>query len=73
MVRVNTKPTYPGVPVPPKYNCSGADWIELNWLRDYPEYHTGGAPIIGARVLMRPADHHGSPREPSTPDATTKT
>jgi len=58
VVRVNTNPTFPGVPVPPLYNTSGADWIQLNWLRDYPEYHTGGAPIIGARVLMRPSDHH---------------
>ena len=58
IVRINTRPTFPGVPVPPVYNSSGSDYIECNWLRDYPEYHNGGAPIIGARVLLRPSDHH---------------
>jgi len=58
IVRVNTNPTFPGIPVPPVYNSSGSDYIELNWLREYPEYHNGGAPIIGARVLLRPSDHH---------------
>lgn len=27
-------------------------------MREYPEYHNGGAPVIGARVLVRPSDHH---------------
>jgi hypothetical protein len=58
IVRINARPTFPGVPVPPVYNSSGSDYIECNWLRDYPEYHNGGAPIIGARVLLRPSDHH---------------
>ena len=47
-----------GVQVPPVYNESGSTCITLNWLREYPEYHNGGAPVIGARVLMRPATHH---------------
>jgi len=58
IVRINTNPTFPGIPVPPVYNSSGSGYIELNWLREYPEYHNGGAPIIGARVLLRPSDHH---------------
>jgi len=58
IVRINTHPTFPGIPVPPVYNSSGSDYIELNWLREYPEYHNGGAPIIGARVLLRPSDRH---------------
>ena len=58
IVRLNLDPTFPGVPVPPVFNESGSTWITLNWLREYPEYHNGGAPIIGARVLMRPANHH---------------
>jgi len=58
IVRVNMNPTFPGIPVPPSFNASSSDTITLNWLREYPEYHNGGAPIIGARVLMRPAGHH---------------
>ncbi len=58
IVRLNLDPTFPGVPVPPVYNESGSTWITLNWLREYPEYHDGGAPVIGARVLLRPATHH---------------
>ncbi len=33
------------------YNDSGADWLACNWLREYPEYHNGGAPVIAARVI----------------------
>mmetsp|Transcript_52095 Transcript_52095/g.129759 ORF Transcript_52095/g.129759 Transcript_52095/m.129759 type:complete len:611 (+) Transcript_52095:523-2355(+) len=58
IVRVNMNPTFPGIPVPPAFNASDAGSITMNWLREYPEYHNGGAPIIGARVLMRPAGHH---------------
>eukprot|EP00282_Hemiselmis_andersenii_P040808 CAMPEP_0172066736 /NCGR_PEP_ID=MMETSP1043-20130122/11313_1 /TAXON_ID=464988 /ORGANISM="Hemiselmis andersenii, Strain CCMP441" /LENGTH=739 /DNA_ID=CAMNT_0012726901 /DNA_START=122 /DNA_END=2338 /DNA_ORIENTATION=+ len=58
IVRVNMNPTFPGIPVPPVFNSSTSDSITMNWLREYPEYHNGGAPIIGARVLMRPADNH---------------
>ena len=58
IVRINMNPTFPGIPVPPQFNSSDSQEITLNWHREYPEYHNGGAPIIGARVLMRPSDHH---------------
>lgn len=32
ILRINTQPTFPGVPVPPQYNDSGADWITANWV-----------------------------------------
>ena len=58
IVRINMNPTFPGIPVHPGFNTSSSSTITINWHREYPEYHNGGAPIIGARVLMRPADHH---------------
>ncbi len=45
------------IPKLPTGNATGHNAIKLNWKRPFEEYHTGGSPVIGARVLVRPAWH----------------
>lgn len=51
----------PGVPVPPLYNTSGADWIQLNWLRDYPVLYHPYSPYC-ILLLYHPTLRSTTPR-----------
>jgi hypothetical protein len=57
VTRVGLPVSRPDVPEVPTGNATGQDAIKLSWERPFPRYHTGGAPILGARVLVRPAWH----------------
>jgi hypothetical protein len=57
VARMGLRIAKPDVPRTPEGNATGQDAILLSWQRDFPRYHTGGAEIVGARVLVRPAWH----------------
>uniref|UniRef100_A0A6T8P5J7 Fibronectin type-III domain-containing protein n=1 Tax=Hemiselmis andersenii TaxID=464988 RepID=A0A6T8P5J7_HEMAN len=57
VVRVAMVTARPDVPKPPEGNATGQDAVRLSWRRPFETYHTGGAAVIGARLLLRPAWH----------------
>lgn len=57
IARMNLRVAKPDVPRAPTGNATGQDAVVLSWGRDFPRYHTGGAEVVGARVLVRPAWH----------------